>query len=462
VRKLSGAVFVIGVSAVSGGAQAPVGAEKLSAAAVADSQAVLKQIDGELARDRQNAALWLHRGMIGWALYVRADADPAVKGLDELRMRRLTDTTMIIAGDLAPKDFETQLAVGVWLRTATDMSTRTRAENYLSRAYDLGKASGNRAFQARASVEMGRLRWLSYELVPWKAPPCALLAPSIDSASIIGRADEGRRLPTEFAVKRLHNELVDCYGSINNVFDNADYMGAEAKFREARASAPTDERAFRHVAMVLLERKRWSELEALARSRLSTGPDAWSQMALGLAQHRLGNSAAALTSFDAGAALLAPAERARLLSFTKLLNQRDSLAFSAGGTAGLTAREREFWSFITPLWSRPAADPRAEFLARVVFAELRWTVEERGSRTRLHPLRPARSNVCIAWLRLLCGQSSPGRTAARVQPIDRCAAGHGIAQAAHGRRNHVLGLRHRTDARLLGCADVRHGQVPSL
>jgi hypothetical protein len=247
--------------------------------------------------------------MIGWALYIRADAEPPIKGLDVFAMRRLTDTTMIIAGDIAQQSLEHQIIVGEWLRTATDLASRNRAIKYLERAYALGRTSGRPELYTRAAMAVGRVRWLGYELAPWRAPPCERLSPSIDSASIVGTREDGGRLSPEYAVKRLHNELTDCFGA-TAVFDNVDYMEAEAKFREAYAQSPSDVRVFRHVAMVLLERKRWLELESLARTRVRTVRDAWAFLALGLAQQRSGNSAAAIVSFDSGAVLLGAHEAA--------------------------------------------------------------------------------------------------------------------------------------------------------
>jgi GWxTD domain-containing protein len=103
-------------------------------------------------------------------------------------------------------------------------------------------------------------------------------------------------------------------------------------------------------------------------------------LALGLALHRGTGPARAPAVFDSALALLEPTERNRLFAFQRLLARNDSIAYSKGDAQTRTRREREFWALADPLWSRSAGDPRTEFLARVTFADLRWTVEEQKAR----------------------------------------------------------------------------------
>jgi GWxTD domain-containing protein len=364
--------------ATSAAAQFPRGADGLSPDAVVDSQAALRTMDAQIAANKKDAGAWHRRGMIAWALALRADTVPRISGLDGTRLLRLADTSLRIAVQLEPKNVLYQLAIGTLLRASPDVTGRTAAIAFFDKALELARATNDSALHATAAIEAARVRWLRYDTNPNRMAPCGLLAPNVDSAAI--RGTEVPRLQTEFAFKTLHNQLADCFGAVG-FFESGDYITSETLFREATRFAPREIRPFRHLAMLLVERKRWAELESIARDRLKlVSDDAWAWLALGLAEHRGGKSVAAAGAFDSGAAHLAEREKRRLLAFTRLLTPGDSVSYTAAGADERAARERALWTVVTPLWSRPAGDPHTEFLARVAFAELRWTVDELGVR----------------------------------------------------------------------------------
>jgi GWxTD domain-containing protein len=103
-------------------------------------------------------------------------------------------------------------------------------------------------------------------------------------------------------------------------------------------------------------------------------------LSLGLALHRIGGYAQTGAVFDSATARLDPAERERLFALGRLLARPDSAAHARRPQVAREAAEHAFWVSADPLWSRGGDDPRAEFMARVTFAELRWTVEERNVR----------------------------------------------------------------------------------
>src|SRR5689334_17306795 len=129
--------------------------------------------------------------------------------------------------------------------------------------------------------------------------------------------------------------------------------------------------------MLLAETSRWTEMASLARARTARQPaDPWAWLSLGLAMQRGGKSEAAVGVFDTALTRLDVRERGRLFAFTRILSPPDSIAYSKADTGTRATRERQFWQLADPLWAREGNDPRTEFLARVTFAELRWTVEE--------------------------------------------------------------------------------------
>ncbi len=355
-------------------AQAPRGADTLSQRAIADSQAVLHDLDAAVRTSPKDAAAWFRRGMVAWTLAERVEAKPPVAGLDATRIRRLADTSLRIAVELDPKNATYQLTMGAFLRLAPDPTGRLAAVAFFDAALELARGMADPALRSRAAIEAGRARWLRYETRANQLLGCETIAPSIDSASTNDAM--GMQLITEVGLKILHNQIADCLKP-SHPLEVADYERAEALFREAAATAPDDPRAFRQLAMLLAERDRWTELAAAARDRTNRRPmDGWAWLALGLAMHRSGKSDVASALFDTAAARLSESDRARLFEFTRVLTPRDSAAYKAGSIEKRVAREQSFWAMADPLWSHRGNDPRTEFLARVVFAELRWTVEE--------------------------------------------------------------------------------------
>src|SRR5690606_13688917 len=116
-----------------------------------------------------------------------------------------------------------------------------------------------------------------------------------------------------------------------------EYLRAWDHFAEALAADPANAGALRHTYMALADRQRWVELEHVARMRIDAdSDDAWAWLATGLAEHRLGNDAAADTAFRHGLAALAPAERARYERLARIFTPRDS-----AGAAHLPEQERQ-------------------------------------------------------------------------------------------------------------------------
>ena len=357
-------------------AQAPRGADTLSARAIADSQAVLRTLDAAVQANQKDAAAWYRRGMVAWALAERAAAKPPMRGLDATRLRRLADTSFRIAVELEPRRVEYQLGAGMFFRLSPEATARLAAVRFLDAAVEAARVGTDNGLLARTALEAGRVHWLRYDTDANQVLGCDTIAQSLDSASMA----LGGHLSTEVALVTAHKQIVNCLKSPHPPA-SGDYARAETLFREALGAMPDDARAFRQMAMLLADRDRWTELASTARDRTRRQPaDAWAWLTLGLALHRSGKSDVASAIFDTGSARLGDRERGRLFAFTRVLTPRDSIAWSNANNAGREIREQSFWAMADPLWSRRGNDPRAEFLARVVFAELRWTVDELGVR----------------------------------------------------------------------------------
>jgi GWxTD domain-containing protein len=227
----------------------------------------------------------------------------------------------------------------------------------------------------KSLLDDGRKEWFRYEAQANQAPGCDGIAPSLEVARTRIVGDEPILDPIEAGLKRLHNQIVNCRAPLANSGADA-YARAEASFRQAYTAAPADPNAFRHLAMSIAEKNRWRELEILARDHIQKASnDPWGWMALGLALHRMG-SPQAHVAFDTASARMNREDRARVFAFSRLLARPDSINYVKSRDDARAETERRFWAIADPLWSRDGNDPETEFLARVSYAELRWTIDD--------------------------------------------------------------------------------------
>lgn len=240
-----------------------------------------------------------------------------------------------------------------------------------------GAALAQRTLDTPSSraVDEGRLHWLKYDMQANQVTGCD------DAVKGSLREYDPDGTNPFAAMGAVHNAIYYCAGRESSDVGEADFTKAEDLFRSAFQATPADPRAFGQLAMLLAEKQRWTELTSVAREQTKRDPtDPWGWLTLGLAAHRSGRSPLAVALFDSGAALLPAQERARLFSFLRLFSTADSTAAAKTPEAARGRLEASVWKTLDPLWSRAGNDPRTEFFARVVYAELRWTVPEQKMR----------------------------------------------------------------------------------
>jgi GWxTD domain-containing protein len=367
------------VFASSAAAQAPRGADTLSGGAIADSQAVLRDLDQKLRTNPKDAALWYRRGMIAWALAERARSKPSVRGLDPTTLGRMADTSLRIAAQVAPDRPQYAIAVGRFLLTPPSLAmSRAAAPGFFELALNVARKGTDSIVWAEAALETGRGYWRNYDRVANRRME---LVPGTIMRSISAAMQPMSRSPDEetdspmYDMRAVREALDRNTQSLpTDVNGVKDYERALQYFREAYAVAPGYPRAFRLVAMALADRSNWDELQTFARKHTESIPwDPWGWLGLGLAAHRLADVRTAGAAFDTAFAYLAGAERERLDHLNRVLPRGDTLKGAAAQRAALA---QLYWVFADPLWSRPGNDSRVEYFARVTFAELRWTVDE--------------------------------------------------------------------------------------
>jgi GWxTD domain-containing protein len=392
-------------------AQSPAGSATLSAGAVADSLAVLKQLDVAIATNPRDAASWFRRGMIAWSLYERDRSKPPIAGLDWTRLGRMADTSLRIAADIEPENGEYRLMVGRYLLLSGVSFTRLASYGMFQNALESARLDTNPRVLAETAVEAGRVHWRRYDALAHRVMETGGVGTSERSTE--GVADQGNRAAVaRDALRQIAITLDDNLGFIGEM----DYRKSEALFREAFDADRTFERGYRQFAMLLVERNRWQELSAVARARIDAVPgDAWAWLTLGLSLQRADvSNRNAAAAFERGMSMLSAGERMRLDRLERLLKPADSARVARLDSATRAAVEKLYWTNADPLWSREGNEIRAEFLARITYAELRWTAEEmrvRGAETDrgnvhirygppdlLYAMKGADSEIMTTWV----------------------------------------------------------------
>ncbi len=387
------ALAVLILAASDGHAQRPPGADSMTAAAAAESLAVIRRIDTLLKASPRDPQLWLRRGLAAWSLAERDRyGDSTIKGVDWTLLRRMADTSLRIAVQLAPDDPSIMMALGQLHISSGLITTRIQAYGLFEDALVAARTAGDPQLLSEAAIEAGRTHWRRYEL---HAHPhyegtfgmeAQALAENLMKDYERGQTrawdpDSGARRvqytrqSVRWARDSIRRGAAETMGQ--GFGGEADYIRAENHFREAYHANPSSVRAYRHLAMLYAERERWSELRTLARDRLREEPlHTWAWLSLGLSSHRLGDDRIATAAFDSATLFMSPGERRRLDRFERVLRPVDAARVVQLSDSLRAVMGNTYWRAVDQLWSRPEEKPRTEFLARVAYADLRWTVDE--------------------------------------------------------------------------------------
>lgn len=356
--------------------QAPPGADTLSPTAIADSLAVLRSLDSLVRREPNNAPAWFRRGMVAWALAHRDTVPPPMANLDWTLLGRLADTSFRRAAFAEPSNPYYHMMVGRYLLASGNSFARTGANAHFDRAAEAASGIEDPWLRAEAIVEAGRVDWRRYDTFADRLPNPNGALRSLAAAVNI----DGPVMSSLAPIVDAAREAKAMY-KFDGFAGETDYMKAETRFREAYTAYPQHVRAFRNYAMLLAERGRWTELAVLARDKVTRAPwDYLGWMTLGMATHRLGDVPNAIRAYDSAMVYISDDEYVRLDRLDRVLSRRAAGMTSLRDPYLAPATKRLYWMFSNPLWSRPGGETRIEFLSRVTYAELRWTVDEMGVR----------------------------------------------------------------------------------
>jgi GWxTD domain-containing protein len=339
-----------------------------------DSTAALVVLDSAVRRTARNGPAWHRIGVVQWTL---ANSKPGARKNDQLAIRRLiaADTALKLATQFAPD------SARYWVDLSTFSLENSAAPAILAsggearKAVDAARRVGDSLMLGSAADVAGQAAWRRFEA----------------SGNRAAVSNDAPFPPSNLRRDRLPDYIVDFVKTGDTPTGRTDYAEALEFFQTAVAANPTDLVFSRHLFMALGAEERWREVELLARQRSQSFPlDVQSRLARGLAATRLGNIRDAELVFDSALSMMDDTERERLTRFTRVLRPKavratgtalgDSASFTTLPPAQQRGLEKMFWLLSDPLSVTAENEYRTEFLARVVWADIRWSDERRGLR----------------------------------------------------------------------------------
>jgi GWxTD domain-containing protein len=320
-----------------------------------DSAGAVEILRAASAADPDNGPLWFEYGSLlsantryAW----RRGSMPA--GVPQIIIA--AETSLARATRLAPDSVHYAMTYARHLAGAHTTSYR-RASMFHEQVVE--RAGDDSSLVAESADQLGIILWRQFE-------------PLI-----------GKGLPLEQNLTERIGTREDLIGWVRRnyrqpkpMFGIALYEEALRSARTARETNPAIEAYFRHEMMMLAELARWQEMEQVSRLGIRAHRQhPWPWLVLGLAEQRRGRSLQASAAFDSGFARLPDAERHRLESamrhmLPKHMTWYDTLSQTSRNQLGVL-----FWNNSNPSYLQPGNAARTEFVARVVYAELRFTDE---------------------------------------------------------------------------------------
>ena len=380
---LAACTSLLAASPLAAQARLPQSPDPIAAAdslvAQGDSAGALRLLERAVRADVKNARLWHRRGVIAWGMS-RTGRSNSFMRPEHIRRIMLADSALRTAVWLAPDSGRFALDLARFFLNSNLTTVRLQAAGLFEKAIASGRRAGDSLVVADATDELGMVHWRRYEAVADRYNPAGV--PFANPDPLVNepdRLDDYLRTFTNPAATEWSGQL--------------DYLQATDLFTASLRANPNHGRALRHAFMALAERKRWEELRESATRRLGAAPwDPFAWLAAGLANHRMGETRAAAAAFDSALVLASDDDRARYTRLSRLLRPTptrggkasDSASFAEADSARRARIERLYWVVADPLAMTADNEHRLEFLARVAYAELRWTsddLDRRGADT---------------------------------------------------------------------------------
>ncbi len=356
-------------------------APRLSVAQIADSVATngdtaraVALLDSAVRRDKRDAAAWHQLGLLQWNQARSARNPSFMKDPKKIRLLVAADTALRLATQLAPDSARYWLSLSRFNIQSGVSTMRFASSGQARDGMSAALRSGEPLLLAEAADMAGMAAWRSYDALANRGLPSGTSKVQLESNNNWNR-------------KNARDYVNSIASKIEPPTGDNDHASALEFFSRAVAADSSNLRYSRHLYMAYAERKKWQELATVAARRARQFPlDFQAQLALGLATHRLANEMGATRAFDSAFVLMDETEANRLKNLSRIMRPRarkeakgqigDSASWSKLPSSQREGLEAMFWMMSDPLALTQENEFRLEFLARVVFADFRWTIEE--------------------------------------------------------------------------------------
>ncbi|HET7564621.1 MAG TPA: GWxTD domain-containing protein, partial [Gemmatimonadaceae bacterium] len=233
-------------------------------------------------------------------------------------------------------------------------------------ALDLGRKQHDSVAASEAADGLGMEQWRAYET-----------RANRNVYSTIIKSFKDRSFLSDPRSIAYYVNTMDVRTAAQEWSGQHEYLDAFDFFTQATEADPNNIVARQHVYMTLAERGRWVELQHEASARLAEAPhEAWSWAMLGVASHRLDDDDAAAAAFDSAFTYFTTDERERIDRLSRIVTPRDAAADDRLPPMQRHLAARLYWLMADPLWLTPGNVHRLEYLSRVLYAELCFSVPE--------------------------------------------------------------------------------------
>ncbi len=162
--------------------------------------------------------------------------------------------------------------------------------------------------------------------------------------------------------------------------DNAaqvDRLEAEELFRRALGRVPTHTPSAVALMGLLYDQRRYDEMRRIAAPLVAADTASPRMlMATALATYRLGQLGTADTLFARALARFSIAERNELTNLGRITRKADSIRIEGLSNAERARTDSAFWESADPMLSTAVNEARLEFLARMAYADLRFSDDD--------------------------------------------------------------------------------------
>jgi GWxTD domain-containing protein len=322
----------------------------------------------------------------------------AERGDTAAALRRLEEATKVHPG-LADAHYQRGLLLARQAGNGLgDMFRRRAASNALERALQIDRRNPQyymelgllRLKQGVQRIDAGRLFNRALKAARERGDPTLIAQVEAQLGDIDYRrylavghrrliTGSGLRFDPDEAISNPHYARNFLAGQSAELEDagELDLRQAEAHYRSGAATWPAHDAGNAGLLGILYDEERYEEFLEQARSFVRAAPNQpRSHLFYALGLWRLGRVREAADAFERALALLPAGERSRLNDLSRILRRNDAERYQQMSTAQRAEFDRLYWSANDPLKLTAENEHRLEYLARMAYADLRFSAPD--------------------------------------------------------------------------------------